>query len=410
MTARVLLLLSMVSLQAQAQVGDDWLRKALTSPRVGARSAPSDAIYPPQRIELKFSHATHVEAGVDCQACHDAVDRSVQPSDRHIPGHAQCTDCHEIDEAAAGQTVDPPSACSDCHRGFAGPTGEPQRSNFPAAHLKFAHAPHLARGAECADCHLGVDTAELATRSHLPRMRTCLGCHDGKAASDRCQTCHLAEPDGILVTRFSSGTLAPTGTLRNDDHGADFLRRHAHIARAELESCGSCHRDAECEACHASSSKAFRVHPPDWVQTHSVSARGGDMSCQSCHREQSFCVSCHQQLGVARESRLRQPGMPLASQRFHPEGFVAGTRSSPNHHSFAAQSNIQSCVSCHTEQTCLQCHAADGAVDQVSPHPPGWATSGVACRALKQAPVSCAKCHGSGAGLAGLGARLPGCR
>src|SRR5690606_19840066 len=79
-SVRVVLVLSLVALQAQAQVGDDWLRKALTSPRVGVRSAPSDAIYPPQTIELKFSHATHVDAGVDCQACHDAVDRSVKPS------------------------------------------------------------------------------------------------------------------------------------------------------------------------------------------------------------------------------------------------------------------------------------------------------------------------------------------
>lgn len=407
--ALVALFVSSLAAPAEAQVGSIWLRDALAPPRPGVRRTPSNAIFPKQEIRLRFSHKQHVEADVDCQMCHDALTRSDKPSDRNLPKHEQCETCHDIEAAAKGEAVDPPSDCASCHPGHQGPD-DPPKSVFPAGHLIFAHSTHLARGAKCTDCHSGVEQAGLATVENLPRMVTCLGCHDGTQAPNRCTTCHLSEPDGVLVTRFSSGTLAPTGTLRDDDHGSDFLRRHAFVAKSEMESCQSCHRTSECEACHVSSSKAFRVHPPDWQQTHSVSARGQEMDCRSCHREQEFCLSCHQQLGVAKESKLRQPGERLANARFHPPGFSAMSASSPNHHKFAAQANIQSCTACHQEQTCMQCHAVNGPMASVSPHPAGWRDSGTACRSFKAAPVACAKCHGGGAGLTSVGQLLVECR
>lgn len=396
---------------ARAQLGADWLRNALMPPNPTVRKGPSNAIYPPQVISLRFSHRDHLEYGVSCIACHDAIDRSTTPADRNIPGHAQCLSCHDIDAARAGEETDPLATCIACHTGHVPGTEQVRPSTFPAANLRFSHESHLARGARCIDCHAGVETADLATREHLPKMVTCLSCHDGRQASNDCRTCHLAEPDGLLKTRFATGTLAPTGTLRDDDHGRDFLRRHAHIARSEMVSCSSCHRENECLSCHAASSKAFRVHSPDFVQTHPIVARGNEMDCQACHREQSFCLTCHQQLGVASESPLRQrPG--LAGRRFHPPGFTGLSRADPEHHSWAAQANIQSCAACHQEQTCLKCHATT-ATNPASmgrtPHPPGWRASGAACRAFKLSPVSCAKCHGGGAGIVSVGMLLVGC-
>jgi hypothetical protein len=134
------------------------------------------------------------------------------------------------------------------------------------------------------------------------------------------------------------------------------------------------------------------------------------MDCTACHRQQEFCISCHQQMGVARESRLRQPGTALAATRFHPPGFTDLVRSGPNHHSFAAQQNMTSCMGCHTEQTCMQCHAATGSMAQVNPHPRGFATSAFACRSLRQSPLACAKCHGGGSGVLSLRARMAGCQ
>jgi hypothetical protein len=151
------------------------------------------------------------------------------------------------------------------------------------------------------------------------------------------------------------------------------------------------------------------VHPPDWLQSHPVVAKSQETDCAACHRSQEFCVACHQQVGAAKESRLRQPGTPLAATRFHPPGFADLVRTSPNHHSFAAQANMQSCVSCHEESTCLACHSTQGVTAHVSPHPMGFKETGAACRALSSAPIACAKCHGGGAGLANLRTRLVGC-
>ena len=125
-------------------------------------------------------------------------------------------------------------------------------------------------------------------------------------------------------------------------------------------------------------------------------------------------MACHQQLGVTSESALRRPGTPLSAQKFHPPGFTDLTRTSPNHHSFEAQANIQTCVACHQESTCMQCHSATtasriGGGVGVDPHPPGFAGSGTACRAIHLAPIACAKCHGGGAGLPALRQRLANC-
>lgn len=393
-------------LVAQAQVAQTWLRVALTPPNVMPRLPRSTAVYPPQEIHLRFSHEQHVRADVDCVQCHDAVEKSKSASDRNIPGHVQCEMCHEIEAAKNGEETDPPSSCETCHPGVKDEASPYVPSVFPANQLHFPHEKHVAKGYSCNRCHEGIEQAELGTRDHLMKMTDCLSCHDGQQAPNKCTTCHLSEPDGVLVTRFASGSLAPSGQLRDDDHSRDFLRRHATMAGSDLDSCADCHRSSECEACHVSSSKAFRVHPPDWMASHGMQARSQAMDCASCHREQSFCVACHQTTGAASESRLRNPPGLLAGKSFHPAGFM--TAGSATHHAFAAQQNMESCASCHQEQTCMKCHAAVGGAN-INPHPAGFKASGEACRAFRQAPVACAKCHGGGAGLTTVGQLLVGC-
>ncbi len=401
--------LALASFDAEAQVAQTWLRVALTPPNVLPRSSRSLAVYPEQQIHLRFSHRQHVAAEVSCGQCHEAVEGSSRASDRNIPGHTQCETCHDIDAAKAGEETDPKSSCDTCHPGVRSEADPYVPSRFPANNINFPHERHISLGVDCLRCHEGVDKAELGTRDHLMKMTQCLTCHDGQQAPNRCTTCHLAEPDGRLQTRFASGSMAPTGQLRDDAHDRDFLRRHAHLAQADLESCSDCHRAAECEACHVSSSKAFRIHPPDWMASHGIAARGQAMDCAACHRQQSSCVACHQQSGVASESNLRKAGGPLAGGSFHPAGFANLTRDNPNHHAFEAQQNIESCASCHQEQTCLKCHAATQSSLRINPHPDGFKESGAACRAFRQAPIACAKCHGGGSGLSGLGRLLVGC-
>ena len=403
---------------ASAQTADTWLRDALSPPTPASHKLPSLAIYPEQTIPLTFSHTVHTKAGVECESCHDMVGDSKSAVDRNIPAHPQCETCHDIEAASKGETTDPVSTCETCHPGIVGKKTVP-KNVIEANNITFSHQAHLRRGAKCTDCHAGVQLTELATRENLPRMTTCLNCHDGTKAPNKCSECHLTEPDGVLRTRFASGTLAPSGTLRDDDHGRDFLKRHAAIAQADSESCTACHRVAECETCHASTSKAFRVHPPEWVQTHGIAVRSQQMDCTSCHREQSFCVSCHQQSGVSFEGGPRGPaGNPaLIAKKFHPPGFASLSVTGPNHHSFEAAANPESCVGCHDQKTCMACHATSNVVTpsathpgNVDPHPPGFATSTAACRAFKMAPFACAPCHGAASPMNSAASLLIGCK
>lgn len=407
----------LLSSAAQAQVAQTWLRDALTPPTPGIHKTPSTAIYPPQSIQIEFSHALHLKAGVDCASCHDMVDKSKKAVDRNIPAHPQCETCHDIDAARKGEQTDPASSCETCHPGVKTESDPVPADTITANNITFSHEAHLDRGAKCDDCHAGVGRTQLATRNNLPRMTTCLVCHDGNQASNKCTTCHLAEPDGVMRTRFASGVLAPSGTLRDDDHGRDFMKRHAFIAQQNPEACQACHRVQECESCHASSSKAFRIHPPNWLQSHGVQARQQQMECASCHREQSFCISCHQQSGVALATSVGPATTLPNGRKFHPPGFASANRNSSNHHSFEAMANPESCIACHDEKSCLACHATTattpgtaGHTIGTDPHPPGFARSNEACRAYKFTPFACAKCHGGGSNLSALSAQMPNCR
>jgi c(7)-type cytochrome triheme protein len=404
----LVLALVLAPLAAEAQLAKTWLRAALTPPNVLPRLERSAAVFPPQQIHLRFSHAQHAKAEVDCTQCHDAVEKSRRAEDLNIPKHEQCESCHDIEAAKKGEATDPLSSCEACHPGVKSEADPYVPNVFPTNNLKFPHDVHVKKGVTCQRCHEGIEQATLGTRDHLMKMVECLSCHDGAQAPNKCTTCHLAEPDGVMVTRFASGSMVPSGQLRDDDHGRDFLRRHAGLAQSDLESCSTCHRAAECEACHVSTSKAFLVHPPDFMASHGMQARSQAMDCTACHREQTFCMACHQQTGAAADSRLRLPPGQLAGAKFHPDGFM--TPGTATFHAFAAQQNMDSCASCHQEQTCMKCHAtAASSGANINPHPPGFKASGAACRAFKQAPVACAKCHGGGAGLTPLGQLLVGC-
>jgi nitrate reductase cytochrome c-type subunit len=74
------------------------------------------------------------------------------------------------------------------------------------------------------------------------------------------------------------------------------------------------------------------------------------------------------------------------------------TTPTPASHSFQARRNIRACVSCHREESCLNCHSADPARSMgANPHWPGFGTS-AACRAMASRNTrACLKCHAPGA-------------
>lgn len=383
---------------------------------------PSSVIYPVQTLPLKFSHARHLARGAVCATCHPLATTSMVSRDNLLPGEAACRTCHAIDRAEPFvQKVDgPPTRCAACHVGFpSAPTPNllPDQAasriaevRLPAPYLKFNHQLHAREGIDCARCHGDLASVDFATRAQLPKMEVCLGCHDegprrasGRHASSKCATCHLTQPNGTLRVQFETGMLAPSGGLRGDAHGPAFRTEHRMAARSEPSYCGNCHREDFCQACHTGIVRPLDFHGGNYLVRHGMEAQRDQTTCGSCHRRQTFCLGCHERLGVTDHATLPASPptsgfFPASPRRFHPDGW-ASPFASANHHSIEAQRNLRSCTSCHREETCLACHTGlPGAriSGGVSPHPHDFSTSG-RCAALRDRNQRmCLKCHPDG--------------
>ncbi len=370
--------------------------------KVGRRHTPSPVVIPDQEIPVRFSHKSHIAEGATCLDCHGTVTKSIRASDNNLSAEETCFDCHDVED----DTADPPAACDTCHPGYKGelPPGvertqthkakvHPPTSNLPTPRLRFPHKIHLAKGASCNQCHAGVDKVDYAHRDNaLPTMGTCLECHDGKKAPNECGTCHETLPDGRLRTDFPGGKLIPAGWYHADAHDDAWLKNHRNAAQQGDGYCANCHTAKYCTDCHNGVTKPLKIHPNNWIVQHPMQARRNSLDCQSCHRSQTFCVSCHESLKIGGDPEHR----PTKRIQFHPTGWSSLPRG-PNHHAFQAQRNIRSCTSCHTERTCLTCHATNsrGGVGY-NPHPVGFVPSG-RCTQLKSKNARvCTKCHAPG--------------
>ncbi|MBL8681269.1 MAG: hypothetical protein JNK05_18975 [Myxococcales bacterium] len=375
-------------------------------PRVWERGSddggPSRAIYPTQRIPLRFDHRQHLAiGGVTCERCHRDAASSDRVSDRLLPDENVCASCHSISRAEPTRAATPAARCDACHVGFdpARPVSV-ARVEIPPANLRFSHRRHAGAGVRCEDCHRRVREGALATRLDLPTMRECTSCHAQRGASTRCASCHLTEADGVLRTRFEEGWLNPPSWMNGLRHDADFWVNHRSIAQANPASCNDCHRERECVDCHDGRMRDRRTHPNDYLTFHGVEARMAADRCSSCHREQTFCEGCHRRAGVALSSAPAARG----GARFHPPFAVfSGANVTFEHHAMEARRSLQTCVSCHAERDCTSCHAVRGLGGAgANPHPPGF---GAQCGALLRASSrGCAGCHQD---LASLAARCP---
>lgn len=330
----------------------------------------SPVVMPAQRIDIEFSHQTHVDSlGFTCTECHEAASRSTRTKDFLVPDRDFCMDCHD--------DVEVPWRWSGKWK------REENAISMPPAHLHFSHARHLEiDGVDCATCHPGVEAQDLATRENLPSMETCLTCHDGATAPGACDTCHVSGGRAPVRTRFASGLLVPDG------HGPDWLKQHEVAAERDLEQCASCHAQEDCISCHDGVlPPAF--HDGDYLALHVQDAYANNPPCASCHRAETFCADCHFRSGVVVGNPLR----PRFDGNFHPPGWNDFDVGRAEHHSFVARKNLAACASCHEpERDCVGCHAWFP-VAAASTHGPGFASSDRA-RRLRDANLDlCLHCH-----------------
>ncbi len=289
---------------------------------------PSTAIFPPQKLTLRFNHKLHIAGqGLKCESCHKGALTSKSAQDVLTPKPTFCDSCHGTDHADLAKVTpgdDATGECVFCHVGYKpGDGNRVAKFQIPRPNLIFDHQKHAVRNINCQQCHGDVQELELATRDQMPRMRGCFGCHQQTESAARgeaksaCETCHVkggGTEGNRLKTVFATGTMNPPRWMHNAQHAPDFIQRHKYVAANDSQFCSNCHKEDFCVACHDGRVRPRSIHPSDYVNMHAVEGRLATQKCTSCHREQSFCLGCHQRLGVSMSgpASVREPG------RFHP--------------------------------------------------------------------------------------------
>lgn len=378
--------------------------KAIASPGLKLSAAPrSYAVYPKQELPLKFSHQKHLAKGMSCTSCHVGAEQSTQASTRLLPGGKHCDSCHGASHPppppVKGQPKQP-RKCGMCHELNA--RGLVAKSVVaPPARLRFSHKAH--QKTACARCHSNLAKVDLATRDHLPTEASCLECHDGKKQSNACQLCHPQSGSGKLSIRADRpagmAPLMPSGSRRGPmAHDLRFVFDHANIARAQRDQCMSCHVEQFCSDCHGNGMRPLQLHPAGFLGTHGMDASTNTRACMSCHQQATDCRACHLRFGISDGRTLGQGPGPSTGPRlaFHPPGYASAAGISP--HASDARRNISACASCHSEDSCLGCHATQGASLPglgATPHGSSFVSSG-RCSALRANRRMCLKCHAPG--------------
>lgn len=394
----------------------------------------------PPATNLRFDHAEHATgvagAGQDAVRCVNCHAREGAPwMSVELAAAPQCLSCHGI---TVEHLSAPDSACASCHvplaqaarlsvedvRAFeAPPSHDDPGFAGRAGHGLLAWHPPAATtegdvAASCATCHARdfciqchVDAPEQPAIRALDRDRRslvhdamlttpasheergflerhgalvqsqpqeCRTCH----AQESCLECHAATPERVTAMYRAGpdrGRGADIEREAPDTHTPEFLRRgHGNLANARAEACAACHVRSDCLDCHRpGAARAAGYHPPAFLARHPVAAYQRETNCSDCHSTQQFCADCHDQAGFA-------TGRQLTAGRFHDAKrfFVVG-------HGVAARQSLESCVTCHTEQDCAQCHSALGA-RRFNPHGPGFDAE----RLRQRNPEPCRACHG----------------
>lgn len=181
---------------------------------------------------IVFPHLRHVEAGLECSACHAAVATNEDTLELPPASMDNCTACHD--------TRHVPDDCATCH-----PTI--QADVKPATH-----------GGNWTRVHGGV-------------------CRAGSERTvDRCDLCHKEQD--CASCHLTTQPANHTNQWRRVGHGL--------TAQLDRDNCATCHKPDSCIQCHAETEP--RSHTGNFGSPR-------NMHCLSCHEplQGEGCSACH---------------------------------------------------------------------------------------------------------------------
>jgi hypothetical protein len=344
---------------------------------------------------------------------------------KHSRVFPSCTTCHSGIVVRGAALWPAPATCASCHDGKVQkqvqwqPPREGGRYN-----LRFDHTTHAAgiakRPATCVDCHAEADAPWMTVRPPIPER--CLECHETRTAhlavpDTACATCHLplAQAKRLTVRDVAAFAAPPDHALNGwggkgeSAHGAAAKRGMPGAAR-----CAVCHARDFCLQCHvdapdqatiqalAPDPRALaivaRLTAPSWhaepafLGSHGGMARRAAQQCSTCHTRES-CIECHaSRPGIA--AKLPAAGGGRGT------GAVIVRRPPPSHgesfverHAAVARAGVATCNGCHVRADCLECHRPDAA-RAAGYHPAGFLVRHPAAAYARA--TSCNDCHNSG--------------
>lgn len=265
--------------------------------------APRASLFPAPN--LVFSHARHLGREAQCRDCHGSLAQVDLASRDQLPRMATCLGCHDGRKA--------PDGCATCHPASKAAKGAPLETRFPSGELRpgpgnpfgLDHGPRFELG------HALIAARQLGQCMACHTESACQRCHDGatrpqpihpgdfisthmvpaRQGSQRCDACHRRQS-------FCIACHERTGVGRNADapfydpalakvHPPGWMSVgpgfHGVQAARDIASCASCHREEQCQACHATTTLGARVHPPGFAARCREMMRGNDRACWKCH-------------------------------------------------------------------------------------------------------------------------------
>lgn len=160
-----------------------------------------------------------------------------------------------------------PDECKDCH------SGSGVMNNHGAFFVKEHRLLAQKAGNNCADCH---------------EQSFCIDCHQG----------------GGITTDLQRSP-SRRGEYMPKTHRSDFISTHSIKAADNPQNCYRCHQSSFCTDCHSRTrqkgSLSIKSHRKagtssqlyNWNSDHAAEARRNLQSCETCHPDADVCVQCH---------------------------------------------------------------------------------------------------------------------
>ena len=201
--------------------------------------------------------------------------------------------------------------------------------NSSGSTVKFNHKFHVTdNGIACADCHDKATTSKLSSDNLLAVHENCKSCHEEQLGKN-CTYCHTSDDAATYVA-----TQLPKKEL--------LFSHEFHVGEKKVV----------CETCHDKVAS--------WTDL-STASTPPMPTCTTCHNERNApnaCETCHTDLTALR---------PKEHNR---SDFM-------REHKFVARVSTAKCATCHTQESCIDCHNGTELkkvdlpnIDLTSPHSP----------------------------------------